>query len=170
MPQELLPYIPVAALVISIVALFVSGANLGWSVYKEVAFRARVRIWFGIRDIVGGSAPPLRKIVLSVTNVGPGPLRVQMIHYKNAPFWRRLVRRVQRGVILHDHTDPISGKLPTKLDVGESLDLLLPYHEGSLTTAMTHVGIFDSFGRNHWVSRRDVKEAMVQFRKDFPKK
>jgi hypothetical protein len=170
MPSDWLPYVPVAALCISVVALFVSGANLGWNVYRELALRARVKVWFGVRQIVGPGVAAETKLVLSVTNLGPGVVRPQMIHYRSGPAWRRFTRGTGQGVVLHDWTEPRSGKLPCTLEVGETTTLMLPYNADALQDDMTHIGISDSFGRTHWVTRRDVKEALVQFRKDFPKK
>lgn len=168
MPESWLPYVPIAALCISVFALFVSGANLGWNIYKEVGLRARIKIWFGIRTIVGPGMKPFQKMILSVTNLGPGVVRVLMIQYRKAGFWRRITFRSERGVIIYDYEETLSAKLPHKLDVGENIDLLLRYGEDSLSSDITHIGINDSYGRVHWVKRKDVREALAQHRKDFP--
>lgn len=170
MPIDMLPYVPVAALCISVLALFVSGANLGWNIYREVALRARVKLNFGVRAIVGTAKPDLTKIVLSITNIGPGVIHPQMILYRKASLWRRITRRSEQGVIMHDWTDKLSAKLPAKLEVGERMDVLLPYRADALDDDTTHIGVSDSFGRSHWVSPRDLKETLAHLRKDFPKK
>ena len=48
-----------------------------------------------------------------------------MVIYRKASLWKRLTKKTERGVIIHDYNDPLSGRLPHRLDVGESLDIML---------------------------------------------
>src|SRR5688572_30128361 len=100
MPEELLKYIPLAALCISLLALFVSCANIGWSVYKELSLRGRVRVSFGYREIYHETFPkPLGRVMVSAVNHGPGAVKLGMVIYRKASFWRRILRKSERGVI-----------------------------------------------------------------------
>jgi len=124
---------------------------------------------FSVHEIYHETFPkPLTKVFLSATNFGPGAIKVTMIDFKGAALWRRVFRRVKYGVIIWDYTEPLSGKLPTKLEVGESIDLLFKYGtEFKLTSEITHIGLRDSFGRVHWASCRDVKTFKQKHAKDF---
>lgn len=93
---------------------------------------------------------------------------MSMIVTKNAPLWRRILRKSQHGVIIFDYTNPMSDKLPKKLDVGESLNLLLPYEKKCfLSEPVTHIGVGDSFGRIHWAPQFDLVNAQRQYAKAF---
>ncbi|MGD0252588.1 MAG: hypothetical protein ABSC01_07815 [Verrucomicrobiota bacterium] len=82
-----------------------------------------------------------------------------------------MLRKVQYGSIIWDYTEPLSGKLPKKLGVGDSIDLLFKYGpEFKLNPGTTQIGLRDSFDRVHWASRRDVKRFKEAHRKSFPEK
>lgn len=155
---------------ISLLSLVVGGVALGWNIYRDVVLKARVNVRVAVVNIVdrGGHFGD-SKISITVTNHGPGPVRIQMIHGKIAPLWRRLLRRSRYFVVMQDTTDPLSGRLPAKLDVGDSIDLFLPYEERAfLSGEVTHIGVTDSFGRVHYAPRTALKAAKEQFSKDFP--
>ncbi len=160
-----------AAIGISSVSLLLSCFALGWNVYRDVVLKARVRVRFAIIRIVTygqrfGQGD--QSLQIAVTNHGPGTVRIEMIAGRVAPLWRRLLRRMQHFVILIDHTNPLNPKLPHKLEVGDTLNVFLPYDEKSfLNGAGTHIGVTDSFGRTHFAPRKHVIEARAQFAKDF---
>jgi hypothetical protein len=169
MPPQLLQYVPMAALAISLLALFVSFANLGWNMYRELALRGRLRVKFAVKEIVGGGMPQMTRVFVSATNFGPGSVKVNMIVYKEAPLWRIILRCVKRGVIIYDYTDPMNVRLPHKLDVSDSIDQVLKYGpEFIVSPKTTHIGFSDNFRRYHWAPRRDLREFRDRFEKDFP--
>lgn len=159
------------AIGISFFSLLLAGLSLGWNIYRDVILKPKLKVCFQISTIVTvgrpGSPTPT---FLSITGVnhGPGRLTCNMLHVRTAPLWRRLLRMVKHGVIPGDWSNPLSGKLPSSVDVGQTLTLLLPYdRESFLGSAMTHIGILDSFGRTHWAPRKQLDLAREQFRKDF---
>lgn len=161
-----------APIAISVLSLIFSGIALGWNVYRDVILKARVKVSVSVIHVVD---PGQRFnegdqfIRIGVSNHGPGPVQIQMIVGERAGFWRRLSRRAQHFFVLADHTNPLSPKLPAKMEVGDTVSLLLPYDERSfLNGAATHVGISDSFGRSHFAPRRQLRTAKAQFTKDFP--
>lgn len=161
-----------APIAISVLSFVLSGIALGWNVYRDVILKARVRVSVSVVRIVSQGQRVDRGeqfIRIGVTSHGPGPVRVEMIVGKNAGFWRRVSRRVQPFFILLDHTNPLNPKLPTKMEVGDTISLLLPYNDVSfLNGAGTHIGISDSFGRSHYAPRKQLVTAKAQFAKDFP--
>lgn len=161
-----------APIAISVISLVVSGIALGWNVYRDVVLKARVKVSVSVVRLVaaGQRAGDGDQFVrVGVTNHGPGPVRIEMIVGKRASVWQRLLRRVRHFIVISDYANPLNPKLPAKIEVGDSLNLLLPYTPSSfLNSAATHVGISDSFGRSHFAPRRLLLEAKSQFAKDFP--
>jgi hypothetical protein len=161
-----------APIAISVLSFILSGIALGWNVYRDVILKARVKVSVNVVRVVSqgqrvGQGDQF--IGIGVTNHGPGPVRAEMIVGRRTGFWRRLSRRTQHFVILADHTNPLNPKLPVKMEVGDSISLMLPYNESSfLNGAGTHIGISDSFGRSHFAPGKQLLAAKAQFTKDFP--
>lgn len=69
------------------------------------------------------------------------------------------------------YDNPYSTELPKKIEVGEKITLLLPMVKDALLSVdPTHVGIFDSFGRAHWASRKSLKRVKKEYFEEFPKR
>ena len=161
-----------APLAISVLSLIVASIALGWNVYRDVVLKARVKVSVSVVQVLGdrahlGSDPSFIRV--GVTNHGPGTVIAQMIIGQQAGLWRRLMRRTQYFVVMADHTNPLNPKLPAKLEVADTISLLLPYNEKSfLNGACTHIGVRDSFGRDHYAPQKQLVAAKEQLRKDFP--
>ncbi len=157
------------AIGISILSVLIAGLSLGWNIYRDVVLKAKVRISFAIMTLVqrGVSARP-EYISITATNFGPGAVNLSMIEIKNSSWWRWLLRKVQRAAVIEDYENPISGKLPHKLEVGEKLNLLLPFNaQCFLKEGWSHVGVNDYFGRTHWARKKDVNVANQKWKKRF---
>lgn len=160
MYQQFAPYIPIVALAMSLTALFISGANLGWNIYKEIGLKARLRLKFNLSGIHHETFPePLTRFVFSVTNMGPGKIKINMIHLKDARWWRRLLRSEKCAIVIHDYEHQLGGKLPSDLEMGDRMDLTFPEDISFMEKSFTHIGIADSFGRIHWASSRHMTKA-----------
>ena len=153
-------------------SLVIASVALGWNVYRDVILKAKVRVYFGVfRALAAGQrlADGHRYLKISATNHGPGPVTIVMIAGHAAPLWRRLLRRPESFVILNDHTNPLNRRLPHKLEIGDTLDLFLPYNDRCvLAGTATRIGVTDSFGRVLLAPAKNLAEAREQFRKDFP--
>ena len=157
------------AIGISIISVLFAGLSLGWNIYRDVVLKANIRISFAIMTLVqrGISARP-EYINITATNFGPGLVNLSMIEIKNSSWWRWLLRKEEHAVVIHDSENPLSGQLPCKLEVGEKLNLLLPYDEQCfLKEGWSHVGVNDYFGRTHWACKKDVKEAIQKWQNKF---
>ena len=74
----------------------------------------------------------------------------------------------QFGFIIYKKDDPYSWSLPGKVEVGDKAFYPIPYQEDCiLKTKPKKIGISDVFGRYHWVSKKDTKEMLKQYKKDF---
>ena len=161
--------ISVIARIISVFSVLVAAFSLGWNIYRDVILKPRVKVDFGVRIIVQEDTPERAKyVVLTATNHGPGIVNLSMVQMKDISLIKWLLRRQKYAVVLHDYTNPLSGQLPYKLEVGEKIDLLFPYNkECMLKEGWSHIGISDSFGRVHWARSKQVKEAIKKWRQDF---
>lgn len=157
------------AIVVSVMSLSVAALSLGWNIYRDVVVKAKVKVTFGVRVIIHASMPERPTFLnISLTNFGPGVVTLSMIQMKNAPLWRRLLRKTEHAIIMHDYENPLSGKLPKRLEVGERLDLLLAYSkECFLRANCTHIGVSDFFGRVHWAPRSHLRKAKQDYAKAF---
>ncbi len=165
--------IHLTALGISFLAVVIAAFSLGWNVYRDVILKPNLRVHFQVSTIVTPGHPEIpQRTFLDITSVnhGPGQIVCSMIHVRlKTSLWRRLRRKPRQGVIPGVWTNPISGKLPSTLDVGQKLVLLLPYERDCfLSTDVTKVGILDTFGRTHWAPSRNLNDARQEYRKDFP--
>ena len=71
-------------------------------------------------------------------------------------------------VVTPEWSHAMNTQLPKTLDVGEEVRVVFRYDEQCfLSKPVTDVGIMDSFGRYHWAPRKDVRQAVKQFRTDF---
>jgi hypothetical protein len=74
----LFTYAPLVALCVSILALSASFLSLGWSIYRDVVLKPRLKVAFGIKSMLredeehrlSEKGPPL--LILEITNHGPG--------------------------------------------------------------------------------------------------
>ena len=157
------------AIIISVFSVLVAAFSLSWDVYRDVILKPRVRVDFGVRTVVGyGGTDKTEYVVLTATNYGPGVVNLHMIEMKDSSMIKCIRRHKKCAVIIPGHTNPLSGQLPCKLDVGEKIDLLFPYNkECMLKKGWSHIGIRDSLGRVHWARSKQVKEAIETWRKDF---
>jgi len=156
---------------ISLLALCISALVLGWNIYRDVVLKPRLKMRFSHSHIHHSTfSQPFETLVLSATNFAPGAIKCTMIYLKDAPLWHRLLRLTRLAVMFHDYENPMTGKLPTSLDVGEEVSLLIDWREDCfLGRGFTHIGLCDSFGRVHWAPPKDVRKAREAYQKCFGK-
>jgi len=157
------------AIFISLFSACIAAVSLGWNIYRDIVLKAKVHIDFGIRTIIqhGNDERP-QYVIITATNHGPGVINLSMVQMKVTSFFKWLFRKAKYAVVMHDYTNPLSGQLPHRLEVGEKIDILFPYDRDCLLhSGCSHVGISDYYGRNHWAKKQQVKEAVEQWQKDF---
>jgi hypothetical protein len=151
------------ALGISVVALLISLANLGWSIYKEIGLRGRVKVSVAVVEEILQGQRPEKKILIQAVNMGPGEVHLTSIPLK-APRWTKSDGRYKWGSVM-----PEPGMLPVTLGVGMQKLLLLPYRPDCfLNRKHARVGVGDSFGRSHWAPRKQLRRAEATYENDFP--
>jgi hypothetical protein len=161
------------AIIVSIASAIVASISLGWNIYRDIILKARLKVSIAVVNVLKHGediSPPY--LNLTVTNFGPGVVTVSTVQLRAWSLWRRLTRRTKFAIVMHDYTNPLSAKLPTKLEVGDKLDLLFPYDEDCFLKDkdFTHVGVYDFFGRVHWAPPDQLRKICDKWSKDFPQR
>lgn len=154
------------ALIISFGSLAIAAISLGWNIYRDVIRKPKLRISM-MNGVIASSVVQYPRLIVSVTNFGPGKTRTGTLQLRKTSLLRRLLRRQMYAVLTTDYEDPLSGKLPVELDVGEKV--ALTFRPGKdlfiLSDDFTQIGISDPFGGVHWCScrhYRDVKRSYLK--------
>ena len=164
-----------AALAISILALLVSAVSLCWNVYRDVILKPRVKVAFQVvtffrpaeNDRPFFQSPPF--LELKVTNHGPGEVVINGAVARLVPLVRLLFAKFRYQFLIPDSNHPYCFKLPHRLAVGGQATVMFPFDKGCfLAEKPKRIGVVDSFGRTHWTSRRELKNALREYRKSFP--
>src|SRR5262249_38050269 len=117
-----------------------------------------------------------RLLNLTVTNMGPGPVILFACVGKPKTLWWK--RPEKLGLLNPIHGDPINPKpesigpfssgLPAKIDAGDSKSFYFPYKKDCfLSEQLARVGINDTYQRNTWCRRRDMRKANSAYCRDF---
>lgn len=163
-------YLPI---IVSLMSILIAATALGWNIYRDVFSKARVKTWAS-RTVVKMVDRPSRGPFLDIEakNFGPGAVKIDMIVFRNP--WRLLHPFDKSGgVILFDWENPLSGKLPVKLEPGDKVDLFLSWSDQDKNCVFNHpfgrLGVRDSFDRNHWVPKKQIRHLRRKFAEEFPR-
>jgi hypothetical protein len=171
------------ALITSIASIFISIGALVWNVWQKFIFvKPALQVTFRLSRVLqpnreqGIAAPTgLRLLSLTVTNMGPGSAVLYTCVIKSKAHWWS---RAQYGLINPIHGDPtaetpislgpFSGGLPEKVEGGAFKGFSFPYEKDSfLTEPIVRIGINDTYQRNIWCRRKDVRAVMRAYKRDF---
>jgi hypothetical protein len=161
------------ALVISLFSVGISLASFVWNVWSKCIYpKPKVRVGFSYVTIMhsDNSSDDYELLSLSATNHGPGEVTLThaQIRLKALPFRKR-----RYGILnpcsganrpFHAAPGPFAA-LPKKIGVGEELILyLVPNHEPLSLDNYDRIGFNDTFGQQHWASKKDIAEAKPHIR------
>lgn len=161
----------IIAVTLSIVSLVFAAFALGWNIYRDVILKPRMKVSLAISTLHSqGVSGYTTHVNITATNFGPGAITAVMVEGRVVPLLiYRLFRKSKYFVVLSDQDNPLSVRLPAKMEVGDRINILFPHEADSfLKNEPTHIGLNDSFGRIHWAPRREVTRAMDTYYKDFP--
>jgi len=158
-----------APIMISVFSFGIACLSLGWNIYRDVmGLKARLKVKFYIGKLVWSGHQQKTYVVMRATNFGPGELMCEMVCFKNRPLFVLSKKEYAQGIIIHDYTNSLSAQLPHKLKFGETIMLLFEYKKDIfLKDPITHIGILDSFGREHYASSADVRRTKKEFHENF---
>ncbi|MGF1531300.1 MAG: hypothetical protein ACFCU4_08055 [Puniceicoccaceae bacterium] len=113
---------------------------------------------------IAGSQPVARRMMITITNHGPGKTKAHILALRKTSLRRRLFRRTNMAILLPDN-DQYSGRLPADLDVGDRVNLTFRPNDDIfiLNDDYDQIGISDPFGLTHWSSRNDYRKAKASY-------
>lgn len=153
------------ALLISFGSLIVAAISLGWNVYRDVIRKPKLAVRLLVGAIIYSREDHANRIVVTITNFGPGKTTANMLQLRKSSLWRRIFRRQRFADLIHDYTDSISGRLPAPLEVGDKVNLTFRFGPDLfLLQDFTQLGISDSFNRVYWCKRSNYHEAQRNYR------
>ena len=161
--------IEIIAILISCASILIASLSLGWNIYRDIMLKAKLKVKFGVALITHPTYnEPLERLIISATNFGPGKITCTMIFIKSFSLWKKITKKTELALLIHDYTDPLSENLPCELDIGDGKNFMLKFDKDCfLSESCTHIGIQDSFGRIHWAPRKHVKEAQKSYLEKF---
>jgi hypothetical protein len=153
------------ALLISFGSLLIAAVSLGWNVYRDVVRKPKLVIRLMVGAIIFSKEKHADRVVVTITNFGPGKSIAKMLQLRKTSSWRWLFRQQRFAALLHDYVDTLSGRLPIPLEVGDSVDLTFRFGPDLfLLHDFTHIGISDAFGRVYWCERSNYRQAQKQYK------
>ncbi len=172
---------PDYALFISITAIVISIFSLAWNVWQKFLFvKPEIHVNFLLGDVnIPGTDTFLktgqRLLVLTATNMGPGPVTIYMCVGRPKFRWgsKRLMGMLNPihgnpTSITPTSVGPFSGGLPAKIEAGDMKSVYFPYTEDIfLKDDLATVGFADTYGKFHWCSSRQMRAVMERYRGNF---
>jgi len=163
------------ALVLSVFSFAVFLAGFVWNVWSKFIYpKARVRTSIAVMEVIQQGAKGRSLVTLSATNYGPTDVTLYAaVARKKQKFWRS--RTNTKLALLQPYHDidreysngVFSGGLPKKVAVGEQFAVHFPVvRKWAEESGLQLYGFNDTFGRNHWCSRRTAKEFRAQLLKE----
>lgn len=164
------------ALAISLCSFLVSLAGFVWNVWSKFIYpKPKVRVSFTVNIMLDRNGTRPRFLSLSATNYGPGPVTLHSAVGRARAAWMKKTHFIMNP--LHNFPQqmdftvgPFSGGLPKKIEPGESFSAYFTLrHEALRDEPVIDVGFCDTFGRNHWAARKQVKQVRKAVAEAFSK-
>lgn len=157
------------AIIISCLALMFTAAHFIWNVRKDRGgIRPRVQVNVVVAQIAAMGKDRGKAVMFRAVNLGPGEVHLTSLPLKGT--WRNPGGRGYKwGSVMPDPKAPYGNSLPVSLAVGKEALFLVPYEADSfLSVKHARVGVGDSFGRNHWAPKKQLRRAEETYEEDFP--
>jgi hypothetical protein len=153
---------------ISILALIISGISIFWNIYRDLILKGKIKTRVQISSLIQAGQTIGTFIDVTGVNYGPGPITCESVFIKNS-LWRRWIKGEKKYGYVVPPANPFTGKLPAKLEVGEKVTMLFSHVANAfLAQKPTRVGFKDSFSRLHWATRKNLKQTIKDYSRDFP--
>jgi hypothetical protein len=167
------------ALIISLRSFLLSLFGFIWNVWSKFIYpQPKVRISAGVHLTVSPTFTSPRYVSARITNYGPGEVTIT-----------HAVGRMRSGIFKPDlhflwklasSPEPWNadlpqfdafgfGMLPHKLAVGEQLSVNAHIGNEAFDPTASRIGFSDSFGRTHWLRRRELKNLLTAVAKERTK-
>ncbi|MDE0301089.1 MAG: hypothetical protein OXN17_20860 [Candidatus Poribacteria bacterium] len=155
------------AIIVSFISAGIAGSTLGWNIYRDVGLNPRISVRFNV-VFLPAYTKGLKYLSISGSNRGLVPTTVNGINIKEQSLLRWILKKTRYAAVNPDFENPLSHKLPQKLEGGDEVQLYLPCDENCfLNESWSHVGLQTSFGKTYWAKPRDVDRARKLWLEDF---
>ena len=151
--------LPIIAICLSVCAILLTGANFLWTIYKDTAYRARVRVSVSNQRVtgIGGNWCP----VMDVTNFGPGAITLDFTIFDSRSFLKRTWDRFSYKTITYSKS-PIGKKLGS----GDTHREILSDDLFVLGSGMKLVGVCDLTRCGYFAPGRQVRALTKELKTD----
>lgn len=98
------------AIGISFCSLLIAALSLGWNIYRDVIRKPHLRV-----SIMNGVLAQIntgqkdRRVVITITNHGPGKTTAHILHLRKSNLWLWLTRRRRAAMLMLITAIPCSG-------------------------------------------------------------
>jgi hypothetical protein len=164
------------ALIVSMLSLVLSLGSFIWAIWsKFIHPKPKIKVTFSVMNLIDANGLSAPFLGLYVTNFGPTETTLKSVVCRSRkPGWRHWFwDRWQWAMLNSVHSMdavvagiwPSPAGLPAKLAVGEEFANFLVFnHSGFRDHDIRDVGFTDVFGRNHWASRKSVRQVRKRVR------
>ena len=155
------------AIIASSISAGVAILALGWKIYRDVKSKSRVTVSLDVVFLpeISGN---LKYLSISGSNVDQVPITVNGLKLKKRSLWLKVLKKSRYADVIPDFANPLSDRLPKRLEGGDNIRLFLPYDANCfLQESWSHVGLQTAFGKIYWSKPRNVKKARRLWLKDF---
>ena len=105
-------------------------------------------------------------IVITAVNIGPAPNTLSGLSLRKSSFGKR----PEYAFVLEDWKNPRSARFSHTFGLGEQAQYILPFNKNCfLKMEPTKIGIWDVFGKIHWMNGRIVKRMINTWQREFQK-
>lgn len=155
------------AIIVSSISAAIAFLTLGWNIYRDIGLNPRISVRFNVVFLPNFTGKQ-KFLSISGSNLGLVPTKVNGINLKEQSFLRWLLKKTRYAAVNPDFENPLSEKLPKKLEGGDEVQLYLPCDENCfLKEHWSHVGLQTSFGKTYWAKPRDVNSARKLWLENF---
>lgn len=152
----------------STIALVLAIFTLGWNIFRDVVNRNRVRVTGLIGPLVGPGDKTIGQyyIVITAVNCGPASNTLSGLSLQKSKFGKK----PENAFVLEDWKNPRSARFPHTFGVGDQAQYIFSFNQDCfLKMKPTKIGIWDVFGKTHWMKRRLVKRMVGTWQREFQK-
>ena len=90
------------ALVFSVVSIGIAATSLGWNIYRGVLLKPRLHVSFDKKHILFHMQEPLGPYIgVTVTNHGPGEVRLNTIPLRRSSMVRKIFKAEEYAILTH---------------------------------------------------------------------
>jgi hypothetical protein len=155
------------AVLISGLSLAISIAGFIWSIFKEFIYvKPKLRVSFHSYLIYGDGGLLGRALGINVANSGPGHVVLNNCIVRIPSGW---FKRDGCGMLPNPSDVALShvpSRFPHKMEPGDVKAFYFPLAaDGFMASAVSTVGVSDTYGRNHFASRSSMRRAREDWHK-----